>query len=85
MVTLALRCLFVIGLGAVVATDWAKLTASLLGVVWARAIVLPRIKDIVKGIAKHTTIFFTVVITSFHAITSVVYCENVFLKRKDER
>ena len=29
MVTLALRCLFVIGLGAVVATDWAKVIAVL--------------------------------------------------------
>lgn len=27
MVTLALRCLFVIGLGTVVATDWAKVIA----------------------------------------------------------
>lgn len=29
MVTLALRCLFVIGLGAVVATDWANVIAVL--------------------------------------------------------
>lgn len=29
MVTLALRCLFVIGLGAVVAMDWAKVIAVL--------------------------------------------------------
>lgn len=63
MVTLALRCLFVIGLGAVVAMDWAKVIA-----------VLPS-----------TIVVSGVVVVLELSGTSVVYYENVFLKRKDER
>ena len=61
--------------------SWAK---EILGVALARAVVLPHAKDIVKGIAKHTTIFFIVALTSFlFMLSPLLFIVRTFFSKEE--
>ena len=61
-----------------------SLAKEILGVALARAVVLPHAKDIVKGIAKHTTIFFIVAITSFlFMLSPLLFIVRTFFSKEE--